>query len=185
MAMTLSQQLSTGIDLRDSAGRLVRYRYLAPNDDFGALTELLHDAYRPLAAAGMRFVASHQPVDVTRQRALDGDTVLALIENRIVGTVTLSPATKTGGSPFYERSDAANIGQFAVSPAMQQRRIGSMLMDMAEERARDMAFAQVVLNTSEHAGRLIRFYARRGYRFVEYTQWADVNYRSVVMAKAL
>lgn len=183
--MSLPDVLSTGLDLPDKAGHPVHFRYLRPDDDLDALTELLHAAYAPLADAGMRFVASHQSVDVTRQRVLQGDTIVGTIGDRIVGTVTISAASRTGGSPFYERHDAANVGQFAVAPPLQDRRIGSTLMDFAEERARGLGYAHMVLNTSEHASRLIRFYERRQYRFIEYTRWPDVNYRSVVMAKTL
>jgi ribosomal protein S18 acetylase RimI-like enzyme len=183
--MSKAHDLTTGVDLPDRDGRLVRFRLLTPDDDLNALTDLLHAAYAPLAEAGMRFVASHQSVEVTRQRVQSGDTIVAVLDIGIIGTVTLNAATKISGSPFYQRTDAANVGQFAVLPAMQDRRIGSMLMDLAEARAKELGYAYVVLNTSEHAERLIGFYERRGYRFIEHTRWAAVNYRSVVMAKAL
>ncbi|MGE0705589.1 MAG: hypothetical protein AB7F99_12680 [Vicinamibacterales bacterium] len=44
----------------------VRYRRILPDDDLDAITAMLHEAYAPLAAAGMRFVASHQSMDTTR-----------------------------------------------------------------------------------------------------------------------
>jgi hypothetical protein len=39
------------------------------DEDWVALTELLHRAYAPLASRGMRYLARHQDADVTRRRA--------------------------------------------------------------------------------------------------------------------
>jgi len=47
------------------------------------------------------------------------------------------------------------------------------------------AAGEVALDTSEHASHLIALYTRRGYRFVEHVRWDTVNYRSVVLSKAL
>ena len=43
-------------------------RRLVPGDDLVALTALLHRACAPLAAAGMRYRASHQSVADTAER---------------------------------------------------------------------------------------------------------------------
>jgi hypothetical protein len=44
----------------------IQYRELRVTDDVVAITHLLHEAYAPLAAAGMRYVASHQSPEITR-----------------------------------------------------------------------------------------------------------------------
>jgi len=161
------------------------YRSLRPDDDLEALTSLLHDAYAPLAAAGMRFVASHQTVETTRQRVNKGETFVAESAGAIVGTITLADATLTRGSPFYDRPDVADFGQFAVRPDLQRRGIGSELMAMVERRAREQGVVELALNTSEHASGLIAMYLKKGYRFIEYVQWDDVNYRSMIFSKTL
>jgi GNAT superfamily N-acetyltransferase len=163
----------------------IEYRCLQPSDDLEALTHLLHDAYAPLAAAGMRFVASHQDVETTRQRLAKGETFVAVSGDQIVGTITLAEAAATRGSPFYDRPDAADFGQFAVRPDLQRRRIGSELIAMVEQRAREKGVVELALNTSEHATGLIAMYKKKGYRFIEYVQWDDVNYRSVILSKTL
>jgi predicted N-acetyltransferase YhbS len=163
----------------------VTYRSLARTDDVESITDLLHRAYAPLAAAGMRFVASHQSVEVTRTRMARGDTIVAVAGTEIVGTVTLARTTTTDGSPFYDRVDVASFGQFAVEPALQRAGIGSTLLTLVEARAIDGGVGILALDTSEHATQLIRFYEARDYRFVEFALWPQVNYRSVILAKTL
>ncbi len=163
----------------------VRYRSIRPDDDIDALTSMLHEAYAPLAAAGMRFVASHQSVETTRRRMRGGETFVAVHDDLIVGTVTLADAEHTSGSAFLARPDVADFGQFAVSPPFQRRGIGSALLTIVEERAREQGLSELALNTSEHATHLIDMYTKKGFRFVEYVRWPDVNYRSVVLSKTL
>lgn len=163
----------------------IQYRELRVTDDVVAITHLLHEAYAPLAAAGMRYVASHQSPEITRQRMGKGDTFVALDGERVIGVITLAEAASTSGSPHYDRPDVANFGQFAVLPAYQGRGVGSELIQMVEKRARDNGIVELALDTSEHAHHLIAMYERRGYRFVEYVRWAQVNYRSRIFSKRI
>jgi predicted N-acetyltransferase YhbS len=165
--------------------RHVRYRLLRADDDLDAITRLLHEAYAPLAAAGMRYVASHQDVATTRRRMAQGETFVAERDGAVVATITLAEAHATHGSPFYDRPNVASFGQFAVLPALQRQGIGSRLMDIVEARAREKGVAELALDTSEHAEALIAMYTRRGYRFIEYSKWDSVNYRSVILSKRL
>lgn len=169
----------------DKAGRSITYRYVRPEDDVDLITALLHEAYAPLAKQGMRFVASHQDSDTTRRRMSRGETILALDGDVIIGTITLKSATRTEGSPFYDRPDVAGFGQFAVRPSHQCAGIGSMLLDLVEQRAREQHVRMLALDTSEHAAHLIALYRSRGYTFVEHIQWSSVNYRSMILAKPL
>ena len=173
----------TVLERRES--RRIAYRPLLVGDDLNGITSLLHEAYAPLAAAGMRFVASHQSVATTKKRMDKGETFVATDSDLIVGIITFTEAHATHGSPFYDRSDVADFGQFAVRPAYQRRGIGSRLIEMVELRAFEKGVGELALNTSEHATDLIAMYTRKGYRFVEYVQWNDVNYRSVILSKTL
>ena len=163
----------------------VTYRRLRANDDLDAITRVLHAAYAPLAAAGMRYVASHQDVSTTRRRMSHGETFVAVCDDAVVGIITLAEAPATHGSPFYDRPDVASFGQFAVRPALQRQGIGTRLMDIVEQRAREKGVVELALDTSEHAEALIAMYTKRGYRFIEYAQWDGVNYRSVILSKQL
>ena len=161
------------------------YRRLQAGDDLNAITRLLHAAYAPLAAAGMRYVASHQDVATTRRRMSHGETFVAVLDNAVVGVVTLADGQATHGSPFYDRPDVASFGQFAVLPALQRQGIGSRLIHIVEQRAREKGVVELALDTSEHAETLIAMYTTRGYRFIEYAKWDSVNYRSVILSKQL
>ena len=163
----------------------VTIRELRDDDDLDALTELLHRAYAPLAAAGMRFLASHQSVEVTRHRIERGTCLVAVRSGTIVGTIVYSPPGSLGGSPFLARPDVAEFGQFAVEPSLQRTGIGAELMRRVEEMGRIDGAAWMSLNTSESAHHLIAYYEKRGYTFSEHVQWREVNYRSVIMAKPL
>ncbi len=171
--------------LSESTTSPVTYRRLQANDDLEAITRLLHAAYALLAAAGMRYVASHQDVATTRRRAAKGETFVAMRDDEVVGIVTLAEAHATHGSPWYDRPDVASFGQFAVLPVLQRQGIGARLMDIVEARAREKGVVELALDTAEHAEALIAMYARRGYRFIEYAQWDVVNYRSVILSKRL
>ena len=85
-------------------------------------------------------------------------------------------------------SDVGDIGEItesAVRPSHQGRGIGVTLMNLIEQRAREQGVAELGLDTSEHAAGLIAFYQNHGYRFIEYIQWKEINYRSMIFAKAL
>ena len=49
------------------------------------LTNLLHRAYRPLADAGMKYFATHQTEEQTKERIQDGKCYVALLDRQIVG----------------------------------------------------------------------------------------------------
>jgi GNAT superfamily N-acetyltransferase len=156
------------------------------DEDFQHLTALIHRAYAPLAAAGMRYWATHQSVADTIQRCGRGETWLAEAGGDLAGTVTLQPPDQTSGSPWYDRPEVAKFQQFAVDPAWQGRGVGAALMAHIESRARELGARELALDTSEHAEGLITLYARRGYRFIEHVDWRpDVNYRSVLLSLAL
>lgn len=182
----LRDALTSGVDGRDRANAVIRFRYIRPDDDIDGITEMLHAAYAALAEQGMRFVASFQNAHTTRKRAERGETIVALDETeRLVGIVTLADIAETHGSPFYDRDDVASFGQFAVWPSHQGRGIGSTMLDLVEARACEKGVAELALDTSEGAAPLIDMYRARGFRFIEYVQWRDTNYRSVIMSKTL
>lgn len=160
-------------------------RLLTPDDSIAELTELLHRAYRALAERGMRFIASQQDEQTTRQRTARGECYVAATGGKLVGTITLRPCDRTHGSAWLDRPDVASVGQFAVDPAFQCCGIGSRLLRFAEQRAAILGATELALDTAEPAQDLIDFYAARGYRVIEHLQWPNVNYRSVVMSKTL
>jgi len=163
----------------------VTIRPLAPDDSFDELTELLHRAYRQLAEMGLKYLATHQDVEITRKRVSHGTCFVAVYEGRMIGTINYHSKENAHGCPWYERPGVAKLSQMGVEPEFQGCGLGRMLMDHAEAAACADGAAELAMDTAETAYHLIEWYTRRGYRFIEYKQWDVTNYRSVVMSKEL
>jgi hypothetical protein len=59
-------------------------RRFGATDSVADLTDLLHRAYAPLAAKGLRYIASHQSEVITRERMENGVTLVAVLERVVV-----------------------------------------------------------------------------------------------------
>lgn len=163
----------------------IQIRRLETSDSLEELTEILHRAYKRLADQGFNYTAVDQPVEVTRRR-IDGCECFVAVQNgKLVGTVNLDLRLKHSHPWAEGRTDVAFASQLAVEPELRKTGLGSCLMDVAENRAREAGFSYVVGDTSEGAHELIKFYSRRGYEIVEHIQRRGKNYRSVVLAKKL
>ncbi len=155
------------------------------SDSLEELTEFLHRAYDVLAGMGLRYLATHQEVDVTRRRVAGGVCLLAVNGEKIAGTITCYPPGHCKGSPWLERDAVAHMGQLGVDPDLRGQGIGTRLIAAAESHARAYNATELALDTAEPATHLIEWYKRLGYRFIEYADWDVTNYRSVVMSKKL
>lgn len=160
-------------------------RPLLPDDDIEDLTRLLNRSYKALADMGLHFVASHQNSERTRKRVSEGKCFIALKDEKIIGTICYYPPHNTKGTPWYDMPDVAHFGQFAVQPELQKSGIGNLLLNEVEHTALKAGVTELALDTAETAFHLINYYKKRGYRFIEFTQWDEVNYRSVIMSKVL
>jgi GNAT superfamily N-acetyltransferase len=160
-------------------------RPIEASDSIAELTDLLHRAYRRLADMGLRFYATHQTEEQTRERLDDAECFVGLMDGRLVATIAYYNPERAKGCEWYDRPDVAYFGQFAVEPALQRRGFGEQLVELVERRAREDGAAELALDTAEPAEHLIRYYTRLGYRLVGHTQWSVVNYRSVIMSKSL
>ncbi len=150
------------------------------------ITRLLHAAYAPLAAAGMRYVASHQGDEVTLARLRNGEAYLGWDRDRtIVGTISLSRPGGHAGCELFARPGVCVFSQFAVHPDRQGEGVGGELLGQAEARAAALGADTIACDTAESAAHLIAFYRRRGYRPAGRADWEATNYRSVLLAKTL
>lgn len=173
-----------------SSRPLPALRLAGEDEDWEALTALLHRAYGTLAAQGLRFYASHQPVEQTRKRAAQGECWLGELDGRVVSTITLVPPERCAGSDgqarWYDRPEVARFGQMAVEPSLRRRGLGGQLMDLVERRARELGAQELALDTAEGASDLLRMYEARGYRFIEEVDWRPTtNYRSRLLSLRL
>ena len=164
--------------------RIIRFE---PAISVADLTELLHRAYAPLAAQGLRYLASHQDEAMTLERFTDrgAEGYIAAVGSRVAGTITLVPPSADKEVEWYRRPEVMSFEQFAVDPDLQGQGIGARLLDHAEARARALGATELACDTSEHAQELIGTYTRRGYRIVGRADWDITNYQSVVLSLRL
>ena len=166
-------------------GQDIVVRKFENGDSLEELTELLHRGYQTLADKGFRYFATYQSPKQTAERIANGTCLVGVSEGKMVATVCYYSPRQTRGYPWYDREDVASFGQFTVEPVLQGCGVGSRLVEMVERMAVEHGAAELALDTAEGAGHLIRFYAKRGYRFIEHAQWKVTNYRSVIMSKRL
>jgi len=163
----------------------INIRLINDTDSLDELTTLLHRAYKKLADLGFRFYATHQNVNVTKERVERAECYVGILDNKIIATIAYQAPSRDHYKGVYDKADIASFGQFAVEPELQDLGIGSKLIKLAEQLAiRDHA-KEIAFDTAEGAVELISYYKKCGYEFVDYTQWDVTNYRSVIMSKKL
>jgi GNAT superfamily N-acetyltransferase len=177
-SVSLEESLIIGISYSDN----VVIRKWRGTDRISELTAFLHRGYKSMADKGMHFVASHQSDDVTKERSDKGTCLVAVKDNRFVGTIALYDSKIS--DHFVNISDGY-FGQYTVDPLLRSTGLGSQLLSHVEEIARERGMKTLAFDTSELATDLIKYYERRGYRFIGYVKWDEVNYRSVTMLKQL
>jgi predicted N-acetyltransferase YhbS len=163
----------------------IRVRSFSEGDSISEITALLHAAYRSLADRGFRYVASRQDEATTLRRLRTGHAFIAESEGEIVGTVTLYEPSADSKCEWYRRPGVYRFGQFGVRPDLQQQGIGLRLYHHIESLACSLGVSDLALDTAEGASDLRRWYARLGFREIEFVSWEQTNYRSVVLSKTL
>ena len=154
-------------------------------DSIDEITELLHLAYGALARQGMHYVASHQPPSQTLKRLSTGDSFVAVLDGRIVGTITVYRSSPNNKPLVYQRPYLMIFGQFGVHPDHQGKGIARQLYQAVEDHARSQGAIEIALYTAETAHDLIAVYRRWGFEIVDTADWDSTNYISVIMSKNL
>ncbi len=137
---------------------------------------------------GLKFVATYQTAEYTKNFLKNGECFIIKDKDKIIATVMYynSIFMKEEDSPeWYINEFVSYFGKFAVLPELQNQGIGGLLMDYLEGYAKSKGKTELALDTSEKAIHLIKYYEKRGYRFIDFHQWDVTNYRSVVMSKNL
>ena len=161
-------------------------RALRADDDLQALTELIHAAYAPHAARGLRFWGTHQSVDDTARRFASGQGLVAEVGGEAVGTVTLRRPQPDSPVAAYRDPFAWSLGQFAVAPAHKGRGVGRALHRFALQRAVSQGARTMLVDTAAPAQDLIEMYRRWGYEPCGECDWQPLtNYLSVLMRRSL
>lgn len=171
---------STGTSTQES----IQVRRFHEGDSVEELTLLLHRAYADHAAAGRVFFASYQSPQDTRNRLSKGECWIAMKDDALVGTVTVSaPHATPAGYPALE--GAGSFWQLAVDPSQRGSGLGRRLLTLAESRIAALGSANAVIDTSAAAEDLVAWYRRHGYAPIGTWRWDVTNYDSIVLAKVL
>lgn len=153
-------------------------------DSLEDLTRLINRAYESLAAMGLAYLGTHQRLDTTANRMCGGQTLVAVLDGRLVGTVTVYPPGQKDGCPYYRDARPAVFGQFAVCPDNQGKGLGKRLLRQVEALAQDWGAESLACDTSESAFHLIDMYSKWGFSIVGEADWRPtVNYKSVILAR--
>jgi len=163
----------------------VEIRRYKPDGSIEALTDMIRRAYADLAAKGLRFWATHQSAADTAERIERGICWVAWADGEPAGTLTYYPAASLGGCEWYDRPEVAAFGQFAIDQPFRGTGLGDRLLNHALVQAEADGASELALDTAEPAVWLIDYYAKRGFRFVQFVRWEGVNYRSVIMSRGL
>ncbi len=156
--------------------------------DAAPLTELIHAAYAELGAMGLNYTAVDQSVEVTRQRAQDGQCWVAVRDGELIGTATMTFPLSDG---LKERTTVAHhprrawLNQLAVAPEARGTGLAADLWRLAQEWARESGITSVGLDTAEPATHLVRLYEKWGFARVDTIHWPGKAYDSVVMTLSL
>lgn len=164
----------------------LRCREIRPSDDLAELTDLLHAAYAPLAAKGLRFWATHQTVVDTASRLAEGHGFVGTINDRVIATITVRPPQPQSAVELLREEDTWSFGQFAVHPTHQGHGHGKRLHDFVLQFAVSKGCRRMALDTAEPARSLVEMYQSWGYVRVGHCDWRPhTNYVSVLMVKPL
>lgn len=156
-------------------------RDLKPDDDVVGITAMLHRAYAPLAARGLRYSATHQSPEVTSKRLSRGHSFVAESDGRVVGIITAYGPNPDSKIPTYRDPLTFHFGQFGVDPDFKGNGIGRALHKASVSYALAQGAHFMALDTALPAKDLIATYERWGYVTVGYAQWDVTNYESVIM----
>lgn len=161
------------------------FRILEQSDSIEKINEILKAAYSTLAASGLKYAASHEDVEKTRRNIAKAECHLVISNLEIIGCVNIRKPGAELGPEWYSNPGVFTFGRFAINPIYQGQRIGSKFLDYIENRVMELGAKELALDTSEKATHLIKMYEKRGYRYIQFHQWDDTNYRSVVMSKGI
>lgn len=165
---------------------IITIRAVTPQDDMALLTDLIHAAYGKLAEKNLCYWATHQSIADTAKRFSSGYGLVAEVQGKIVGTLTVRPPQPDSEVPQYRDPTTWTLSQFAVSPELQGLGIGHQLHDGSLAYAWINSGRTMALDTAVSATHLIEMYNHWGYKIVGECDWRpQTNYLSVIMSRSI
>ena len=164
--------------------RELAIRPVEPDDDLVGLTELVRAAYAPHSESGLRFWGTHQSVADTSKRLASGQGFVALVNGKMVGTITVRPPQENSPVALLRMPDVWSFCQFAVHPKQKGLGVGRALHEFALRHAASQGAKRMALDTAAPATGLIRMYRSWGYEECGNCDWRPhTNYLSTLMVR--
>src|SRR5690606_22970937 len=89
-------------------------REFQSNDDLEKLTCLIHSAYAPHAASGLKYWGTHQTVEDTKKRIGMGICLVALLNGEYIGTGLFRRPQPESPVLLYREPSVWTLAQFCV-----------------------------------------------------------------------
>ncbi len=144
------------------------------------ITELLHTAFAKRVNQGMRFRAASQDVQTTIEKVGDGICLVALLDNKLVGTITvIYRKVDSKNKKWYHNNSYCYADQLAVHPAYQKKGIAEKLRAERLKICFEKKVDACILDTSIKAKSLVKLHIDSGFQKVELLSSPHTNYYSV------
>jgi len=161
-------------------------REFQSNDDLEKLTCLIHSAYAPHAASGLKYWGTHQTVEDTKKRIGMGICLVALLNGEYIGSGLFRRPQPESPVLLYRESSVWTLAQFCVAPKFKGNGYGKTIHAHGVQLLKEMGVSTLALGTAEPANALIKMYESWGYKLVGACDWRPfTNYPSVVMSMAI
>lgn len=136
---------------QDESGVRIR---LAVAEDAPSVASVLRESFEEYERLYTRegFDATTPPCAEVKRRIEEGPVWVALVDDTVVGTVSVIPK----GESLYVRG-------MGIVPAARGRRIGERLLRSVEDFASGRGFVRLFLSTTPFLHRAIRLYERHGF----------------------
>lgn len=145
------------------------------------ITDLLHRSYKRNLDAGLNFAAATQSAQVTSNIMNCGKTLVALVDDNLIGTMTVLPHFDDCSNVVYSEECCVSLHMIAIDINWQGNKIlEKMILEITKVYSETK---NIMLDTSEKAEGLIRYYELLGFEIVKTHKWENTNYLSVVMNK--
>jgi predicted N-acetyltransferase YhbS len=160
-------------NLNSSPVRSVRVR-IAQSEDAEKITSIINSAFRDVE----QFFVEGDRINVEGVLTFlnSGKFLLAESDDTLLGCVYVEPQAISGDSSSTHLPGHAYLGLLSVDSAHQQRGLGSVLMDAAEEYCRGLGAVLMDIKVVNLREELLPYYRKRGYVEVGTSQFpADVE----------
>ncbi|MFR3332102.1 MAG: GNAT family N-acetyltransferase [Odoribacter splanchnicus] len=136
------------------------------------ITGLLHRAFACHLQNGLTYSACTQTAEYTEKRVGNGICIVALLEDKLVGTATL-----------HFKGKSAHLTQVATDPDYRQYRIGRQLQDYIFKYCKAENVGSLTADTAINAKKVVDWYLKSGWQKVGLRSYITTNYYSVVLRK--